>query len=72
MKFDIHFLGLPWGIFFGVITDDYLHLKALKTVKKNAIFFISFWYKVYVLWEVKLFIFPVDSVLIVFKQTFLV
>ena len=22
MKFDIHFLGLPWEIFFGVITDD--------------------------------------------------
>ena len=22
VKFDIHFLGLPWGIFFGVITDD--------------------------------------------------
>ena len=21
-KFDIHFLGLPWEIFFGVITDD--------------------------------------------------
>ena len=22
VKFDIHFLGLPWQIFFGVITDD--------------------------------------------------
>ena len=22
VKFDIHFLGLPWEIFFGVITDD--------------------------------------------------
>ena len=22
MKFDIDFVGLPWGIFFGVITDD--------------------------------------------------
>ena len=26
VKFDIYFLGLPWEIFFGVITDDYLHL----------------------------------------------
>ena len=26
VKFDILFLGLPWEIFFGVITDDYLHL----------------------------------------------
>ena len=25
VKFDIHFLGLPWEIFFGVIKDDYLH-----------------------------------------------
>ena len=23
VKFDIHFLGLPWEIFFGVFTDDY-------------------------------------------------
>ena len=22
VKFDIHFLGIPWVIFFGVITDD--------------------------------------------------
>ena len=22
VKFDVHFLGLPWEIFFGVITDD--------------------------------------------------
>ena len=22
VKFDIHFLGRPWEIFFGVITDD--------------------------------------------------
>ena len=35
-KFDIHFLGLPREIFFGVITDDELHLELLKNV--NAIF----------------------------------
>ena len=22
VKFDVYFLGLPWEIFFGVITDD--------------------------------------------------
>ena len=36
VKFDIHFLGLPWESFFAVITDDKLH------VKKNAIFFKLF------------------------------
>ena len=34
VKFDIHFLGLPCGIFFGLITDDQLHLKPLKIVKR--------------------------------------
>ena len=38
VKFDIHFLGLPWEIFFGVTTDDLLlNLKPLKNVRKNAI-----------------------------------
>ena len=35
VKFDIHFLGLPWEIFFGVTTDDLLHLQPLKNVKKR-------------------------------------
>ena len=26
VEFDIHFLGLPWRIFSGVIADDQLHL----------------------------------------------
>ena len=26
VKFDIHFLGLPWEIFFAVTTEDLLHL----------------------------------------------
>ena len=34
VKFDIHFLGIPRAIFFGVITDDLLHLEPLKNVKK--------------------------------------
>ena len=34
MKFDIHFLELPWEIFFGVTTDELLHLSPLKNVKK--------------------------------------
>ena len=65
VKFDIHFLGLPWEIFFGVTTDDLLHLKPLKNVKKNAIFFKLFWYKVFVHWKLKLPVlnFLVDSVL---------
>ena len=36
VKFDIHFLGLPWEIFFGVTTDDLLHLQPLKNVKKEC------------------------------------
>ena len=63
VNFDLHFLGLPWEIFFGVITDDLLHLKPLKNVKKNAIFFKLFWYKVFVHWKLKLLNFLVDSVL---------
>ena len=61
VKFDIHFLGLPWEIFFGVTTDDLLHLKPLKNVKKNAIFFKLFRYKVFVHWKLKLLNFLVDS-----------
>ena len=48
VKFDIYFLGLPYEIFFGVITDDRLHLQPLKNVKKNAIVYKLFWYKVFV------------------------
>ena len=32
----------------GATTDDLLHLKPLKNVKKNAIFFELFWYKIFV------------------------
>ena len=63
VKFDIHFLGLPCGIFFGLITDDQLHLKALKNLKKNAIFFKLFWYKFFGHWKSKLLIFLGDSIL---------
>ena len=54
-------LRLPWEIFFGVTTDDF---KPFKNVKKNAIFFKLFWYKVFVHWKLKLLNFLVDSVLI--------
>ena len=60
LKFDIHFLGLPWEIFFGVTTDGLLHLKSLKNVKKNAIFFKLF--KIFVHWISKLLNVLVDSV----------
>ena len=61
VKFDIHFFGLPWEIFFGVTTDDLLHLKPLKNLQKNAIFFKLFWYSVFVHWKLKLLNFLVDS-----------
>ena len=50
VKFDIHFLGLPWEIFFGVTTDDLLHLKPLKN-------------KVFVHWKLKSLNFLADSIL---------
>ena len=37
--------------------------KPLKNVKKNAIFFKLFWYKVFVAWKLKLLNFLVDSFL---------
>ena len=40
-----------------------IHLKPLKNVKKNAIFFKSFWHKDFVYWKLKLINFLVDSVL---------
>ena len=63
VKFDIHFLGLPWDIFFGVTTDDLLRLKPLKNLKKNAIFFKLFWYSGFVHWKLKLLNFLVDSII---------
>ena len=68
MKFDIRLLGLPWEIFFGVITDDQWHLQPLKTVKKNAMFFKLFWYKVFVHWKLHILNFLVDSVLTSFAK----
>ena len=47
-----------------VTTDDLLHLKSLKNVKKNAKFFKLFWYKIFALCKLKLLNFLVDSVLI--------
>ena len=67
VKFDIYFLGLPWEIVFGVITDNKLYLYPLKNVKRNAVLFKLFWYKVFVLWKLKFFNFLMDSVLISFS-----
>ena len=65
VKFDIHFLGLPREIFFSVLTDidDWLYLKPLKNVKKNAIFFKLFWQMDFVYWKLKLINFLVDYLL---------
>ena len=35
VKFDIHFLGLRWEVFFGVTTDDLLHIQPFKNVRKK-------------------------------------
>ena len=59
MKCDIHFLGLPWEIFFAVTTDDLLHLQPLKNVKKrmqNSLNYSGF--LVFVNWKLKLLSFP--------------
>ena len=40
----------------------------MKNVKKNAIFFKLFWYKVFVHWKLKLLNFLVDSVLLYCKE----
>ena len=67
VKFDIHFLGLQWEIFFGVITDDLLLLKPLKNVKKNGIVIELFWYKVFVHCKLRLLNFLVGSILTSFR-----
>ena len=35
VKFDIYFLGLPWEIVFGVITDNKLFLEPFEKGKKE-------------------------------------
>ena len=59
VKFDIYFLGLPWEIVFRLPIISI----ALKNVKKNAILFKLFWYKVFVHWTLKLLNFLMDSLL---------
>ena len=60
VKFDVYFLGLPWEIVL-------LYLHSLKNIKKNAVLFKVFWYKVFVHWKLKLLNFLMDSVLISFS-----
>ena len=67
VKFDIYFFGLPWEKVFGVITDNKLYLYPLKNVKRNAVLFKLFWYKVFVFWKLKFFNFLMDSILISFS-----
>ena len=45
VKYDIHFLRLPWEIFFGVTTDDFniTSLALEKCKKKNALFLQGIW-----------------------------
>ena len=63
-KFDFHFSDSQEK--FSLVSlqmTDYI-FRPLKNVKKNAIFFKLFWYKVFVHWELKLLNFLVDCVLI--------
>ena len=53
----IYFLGLLWEIVLGVITDNYDIYSPWKNVKKNAILFKLFWYKVLVT-EIEITQFP--------------
>ena len=64
VKFDIHFLGVPMRNFLWCFHRWLITYLALENVKKNAIFFKLFWYKVFVHWKLKLLNFLVDSVLI--------
>ena len=43
MKFEIYFLGLPFNLFFGVISDPvtYYKLWLLKSVQKNVIIWLK-------------------------------
>ena len=65
VKFDIHFLGLPWEIFFGVTTDDYfITSSALGKCKKrmqNSLNYSGVF--LFVHWMSRLLNFLVDSVL---------
>ena len=36
VKFDIYFLGLPWEIYFGVITDDEITSLVLEKCEKEC------------------------------------
>ena len=44
----LSFSRAPGGIVFGVITDIIISIALEKNVKKNAILFKLFWYKVFV------------------------
>jgi len=49
VKFEICFLGFPWEVVFGVITDGKLHPWLSEKVGKNAVCLELFWCRVFVL-----------------------
>ena len=71
VKFDIHFLGLPWQIFVVIYYRRLITSLALKKceIKKTAIWPKIFWYIVFVHWKSKLLNFLVDFVLILNKSS---
>ena len=66
LKFNV-FSGSHKNLFVGVISNNLLHLRPLKSVKKNAICLKICWYRVFVHWKWKLFNFLMDLVL---KRTY--
>ena len=63
LTFEIYFLVFPWGIVFGFISSNYLHLEFLGNVKWTVIYLKLFWYKVFVHSKLKLLDFLSDFVL---------
>ena len=62
MKFDIYFLGLPWEIFW-CYYRWFITSLALENIRKNAIHFKLFWYKIFVHRKSELLNVLVDSFL---------
>ena len=55
VKFDFHFLGIPWEIFFGVTTDDLLITSlALEKCKKECNILQIILVQGFVHWKLKL------------------
>ena len=61
-----HFLGFPWEIVFSISKDYEFNWITLKNIWKNAMLFKLSRCKVFIHWKLKLFHFPMDSVVVIF------